>query len=162
MVVEVQIHLPRSRVRRARMRYNLILSKFQVAIMHSSPVVLNRTLYHWDQRTLYHWDQRSNPIIHFWFLWKRFLFSKIHCICRQQFESFDPVPESEHGTHRLSCNALSHYTTIHVPYIKIESISTKKLLFENLIIALQKSPLICFWRHSWFAPDSSKLSSAHL
>jgi len=44
---------------------------------------------------------------------------------------------------------------------KCESLQ-KIILFENLIITLQKSPSICFWRHSWFVPDSSKLDSAHL
>jgi len=36
------------------------------------------------------------------------------------------------------------------------------LLFENLIITLQNSLSICFWRNPWFVPDSSKLDSAHL
>jgi len=35
-------------------------------------------------------------------------------------------------------------------------------LFRYLIITLQKSPSICFWRHSWFVPDSSKLDWTHL
>ena len=44
---------------------------------------------------------------------------------------------------------------------QIMSISTNKFLFQNLIITLQKSPSICFWRHSWFVPDSSKMDLAH-
>jgi len=36
------------------------------------------------------------------------------------------------------------------------------MVFENLIISPWESPSICFWRHSWFVPESSKLDSAHL
>ena len=45
---------------------------------------------------------------------------------------------------------------------KIISWSTINIFVQNLIITLQLSPSICFWRHSWFVPDSSKLDSAHL
>ena len=111
----------------------LIQNSFPVTIVRSSPVVLIRTLYAWEQR--------SKPGDSAWFLWKRFLFSKIHCTSRQQYNGFETLPEIEPRTHRLSGDAPCHYTTIHEAIFQIEFISTKKLLFENLIIALQKSPL---------------------
>ena len=48
-----------------------------------------------------------------------------------------------------------------MPYVRLNQVQVS-LLFKNLIITLQKSPSICFWLHSWFVPDSSKLDSAHL
>jgi len=40
----------------------------------------------------------------------------------------------------------------------------RRKTFEKMIITLQESPSICFWRHSCFVPacDSSKLDTAHL
>ena len=64
-------------------------------------------------------------------------------------------PYKTHGLYRWTTTDLKHY----VQYCL--SVQTS-LLFQNLIITLQKSPSIFFWRHSWFVPDSSKLDSAHL
>jgi hypothetical protein len=136
---EFEVHLPRSRVRRTRNIYNLIYIELQIAIMYSSPVVPNLASYYRDRRSSLTFSRptfvKTNPF---------FKNTSYMSSAKVDATIMGHCQRSEHGTHRLPCIHLSHYTTIDVTHFQIEFITTKKLLFENLIIALQKSPSICF------------------
>ena len=56
----------------------------------------------------------------------------------------EQMPKFEHKTHRFPSSQLSHYTTIHVTNMKIESISTKKIIVRKLDYRTSEEPVDLF------------------
>ena len=100
------------------------------------------------------------------FCWKRFLYpniDKCHLSKKTRVPQWQAFTGIRSLNSTLSVQSLDRWAmTSCTKSIKKRIYVHTFLLFENLIITLLKSPSICFWRHSWCVPDSSKLGSAHL